>query len=114
MSFDTTARSGVAPQSEEQSHRLPADGFFVRCFEKGGTMINPYHASVIDRLREAAKEHGEVAELLEVIAESFPYFPGGDVAFYGDEKQRAYILAAMNAAAFVAVDRGVMLEGEGE
>ena len=76
-------------------------------------MINPYHASVIDRLREAAKEHGEVAELLEVIAESFPYFPRGDVAFYGDEKQRSYILAAMNAAAFVAVDRGVMLEGEG-
>ena len=77
-------------------------------------MINPYHASVIDRLREAANEHGEVAELLEVIAESFPYFPIGDVAFYGDEKQRAYILAAMNAASFVAVDRGVMLEGEGE
>ncbi len=29
MSFDTTARQRVAPGAEEQSHRLPADGFFA-------------------------------------------------------------------------------------
>ncbi len=74
-------------------------------------MINPYHALIIDRLRDAAKEHGEVASLLEVIAESFPYFPNGDSSFCGNEKQRAYVLAALSAASFVAVDRGAMLEG---
>lgn len=32
MSFDTTARDWVAPTTEKQFHRLPADGFFcMRC-----------------------------------------------------------------------------------
>lgn len=77
-------------------------------------MINPYHANVIDRLRAAAKEHGEVAELLQVFADSFPYFTCRDSSFQGGEKSRAYLLAALDAASFVAVDRGVLEEGEGE
>ena len=75
-------------------------------------MINPYHAQAIDRLREAAKEHGAVADLLECIADSFTFFCQGDTSFHGHEKHRAYFIAALNAAAFVAVDRGVMEESE--
>ena len=71
-------------------------------------MINPYHANVIDRLRAASKEHGEVADLLNVLADSFPYFVNGDSSFQGSEKSRAYLLAAINASSFVAVDRGIL------
>lgn len=71
-------------------------------------MINPYHANVIDMLREAAKEHGAVAGLLECLSEGFTFFTSGDTSFHGSEQQRAYLTAALNAAAFVAVDRGVL------
>ena len=77
-------------------------------------MIDLHHARVIDGLRKAAKEHGEVGVLLRVLAESFPYFSGGDDSFGGDEKQRAYLVAAMSAAAFAAIDRGADDEGEGK
>ena len=112
MRFDATARDGVAPLTEKQSHRLPADGFFLCGAEKVNMTINPYHAQVIDRLREAAKEHGAVADLLECIASSFPYFCSGETSFHGCEESRAYFIAALNAASFVAVDRGVMEEGD--
>lgn len=75
-------------------------------------MINPYHARVIDRLREAAKEHGEVAALLQCLSESFPYLRTRDLSFCGAEKDRAYLDAVLDAAAFVEVDRGVMEESD--
>ena len=53
-------------------------------------MINPYHANVIDMLREAAKEHGAVADLLECLSEGFTFFTSGDTSFNGSEQQRAY------------------------
>lgn len=99
MSFDATARLAT----EKQPHPLPAAGFFPGAF-LGVTMINEYHARIIDRLREAAKEHGEVADLLLVLADSFRYFPAGDSTFTGDEQDRAYLLATINAAAFILVD----------
>lgn len=68
-------------------------------------MINEYHARVIDRLREAAKEHGEVADLLITLAGSFPCFVVGESSFHGDEQDRAYLLAAINASAFILVDQ---------
>lgn len=75
-------------------------------------MINPYHANVIDRLREAAKEHGAVADLLECLSEGLTFFTSGDTSFHGSEQQRDYVIAALNAAAFVAVDRGVLDQDE--
>lgn len=71
-------------------------------------MINPYHADLIDRLRDAAKEHGAVADLLECLSESFPFFVNGDSSFQGSEQQRSFFTAALNAASFVAVDRGIL------
>ena len=71
-------------------------------------MINPYHANVIDMLREAAKEHGAVADLLECLSDGFTFLTSGDTYFHGSDQQRAYLIAAINAAAFVAVDRGVL------
>ena len=75
-------------------------------------MINPYHADVIDNLREAAKEYGAVGDLLECLSECFAFFTSGDTSFHGSEQQRAYVIAALNAAAFVAVDRGVLEQEE--
>lgn len=68
-------------------------------------VIDHYHAQIIDRLRDAAKEHGEVAALLAVLAECFPGFHRGDGRFMGTKPQHAYLEAAMDAAAFVSVDR---------
>lgn len=110
MSFDTTARGGVAPQTEEQFHRLPADGSFAVLL-KVEEMIDTQQAKVIDRLREAAREHGEVAALLETLAECFPLLAQGDASFRGDDEERAYLLAAIGAAAFVSLDRNEMDRG---
>lgn len=68
-------------------------------------MIDTYHAQIIDRLRDAAKEHGEVAALLQVLAECFPNFHRGDDRFCGTKPQHTYIEAALDAAAFASVDR---------
>mgnify|MGYP003405053458 FL=1 len=76
-------------------------------------MINPYHALVIDRLRSAAKEHGEVAHLLWCISVCMPYMHKKDATFLGSEKEWAYMSAVLDAAAFVEVDRGTG-ESDGE
>lgn len=72
---------------------------------KKATMISPYQASIIDRLREAAKEHGEVAGLLGALVEAFPGLPAGDTSFHGDEPCRMYLATALNAGAFAVLDR---------
>lgn len=104
MSFDATDRGGVAPQTEKQSHRLPAAGFFA-VFDKVEKMIDLHQARIVDRLREAAKEHGEVAELLQTIAECFPLVEQDNPKFSGDGAHCSYLRAAKLAASFVALDR---------
>ena len=96
------ARKGVAPRIEKTVPVSPAAVTFAG--NERATMINEYHARIIDRLRDAAKEHGEVADLLLTLAESFPHFSSGDSTFHGDEQARAYLLAALIASAFVLLD----------
>lgn len=67
-------------------------------------MINTQQARVIDRLRNAAKEHGEVADLLAVLAECFPLLSIGNVTFLGSEESRSYLATAIAAASFSALD----------
>ena len=71
-------------------------------------MINQHHAKIIDRLRAAAIDHGEVADLLVMLAECFPLFVNGDSKFCGDAKQRYHFEAVLNTAAFVLADHPEM------
>ena len=65
----------------------------------------------IERLREAAQEHGEVLDLLEALAASFEIeHAAGDrsrglAARYVQKRHAAVIEAALHAAAFAAFDR---------
>ena len=68
-------------------------------------------ASRIDRLRAAAKEHGEVHELLQALAASFELERAPrnrsriSATGYVYQRHASAIEAAMHAAAFAAVDR---------
>ena len=88
---------------EKQTRPLPANVVFTD--DERTIMINQYHAHIIDRLREAAIEHGEVAVLLGELSACFPFLPNGNYTFCGDEKQRSYLEAAINASAFASLDR---------
>jgi len=59
----------------------------------------------IERLREAAKEHGEVSDLLDALAASFPMFNDGDKSFHGSELDAEILKSALIAAEFAAYDR---------
>ncbi len=61
--------------------------------------INTEQARVIDRLREAAKEHDEVANLLSFLASDVRCKASGPVA-------NEYLAAVLSAAAFSELDRG--------
>lgn len=62
-------------------------------------------ARVVDRLREAAKEHGEVATALAFIASARVSVPAGGSAEEHAERLQ-YLNAIRAAAAFAALDRG--------
>lgn len=64
------------------------------------------NVEVIERLRSAALSHGEVADLLEVLADSFPNLGQGDSTFKGSELDHAYLETVLLAAKFTAYDRG--------
>lgn len=104
--FLHTARNGVAPRTVKTAPASPAAVYFFAGDERA-TMINGYQAEIIDRLREAAKDHGEVADLLSVLAECFPRLSSGDCTFQGDEEARLYLEAVLSANAFVAIDRKI-------
>jgi len=89
----TTAR--VAP--EKQFHRLPAAGHFCDAMEMD---VSPEQIKIVERLRAAAKEHGEVCDLLVVLRDSFV---AG--AFIGSQEECKYLSAAMLAADFAEHDR---------
>lgn len=59
----------------------------------------------IERLRVAANEHGEVSDLLDALAESFPLFNDGDRTFKGTELDAEHIRSALIASEFVKYDR---------
>ena len=60
----------------------------------------------IERLREAAKEHGEVADLLDMLAASFPFFADGNREFTGSDLDAEHLQSALIAAQFAEYDRG--------
>lgn len=63
----------------------------------------------IERLREAAAEHGEVSDLLAVLSTSL-LITDGDRAIVADESDLEYLRAVLVAAAFVQYDRGAAEE----
>lgn len=58
----------------------------------------------VERLRQAAKEHGEVANLLAHLASSFPHIGSGDSGFHGEPINLEYLKTVLIAAAFVEAD----------
>lgn len=63
------------------------------------------NVEVIERLRAAAREHGEVADLLAVLAQSFPFLDEGSTEFIGVDEDLSYLKSAFLAAAFVEHDK---------
>lgn len=58
----------------------------------------------IERLREAAVQHGEVYDLLQVLATSFPFTGDGGISFHGSNSDMAYLRTAVLAAEFAEFD----------
>ena len=63
------------------------------------------NVEVIERLRSAALSHGEVADLLQVLADCFPTFQD-NYDFRGDLEDAKYLETVLIAAQFAAYDRG--------
>lgn len=63
------------------------------------------HIEFIDRLREAAQEHGAVADLLSVVDEALLLDDLGNQKFVGDDEDLDWLRAAQLAAKFAASDR---------
>jgi hypothetical protein len=61
--------------------------------------------AAIWRLREAAADYAEVAELLDCLVRCFYGIPGGDYTFRGEAKEANYLMGAIVAAAFANYDR---------
>ena len=59
---------------------------------------------IIERLRQAASEHGEVADLLQALESSFPFFNDGGSEFSGSDYERHYLGVVISSAAFVRYD----------
>lgn len=62
-------------------------------------------ASFIDRLRDAAKEHGAVYELLCAIDNSILIDESGNREITGDDDDVRLLMASSIARAFAALDR---------
>ena len=73
--------------------------------------MNADQIRVIERLRTAAKEHGEVSDLLDVLRECLLLDDRGNKAIVGDDEQIEYLKAAIFASDFAAYDRSI---GAGE
>ena len=63
-----------------------------------------HDVEIIERLLQAASEHGEVSDLLDALAASFPFFNDGASDYSGSDLDRHYLGVAMSAAAFVRYD----------
>ncbi|WP_028354779.1 hypothetical protein [Bordetella petrii] len=63
------------------------------------------HIEFIDRLREAAQEHGAVADPLSVVDEALLLDDLGNQKFVGDDEDLDWLRVAQLAAKFAASDR---------
>ena len=70
-----------------------------------GKDMQSEHCRFIDRLREAAREHGAVADLLEALDESLLIDGLGNKEIIGGHDEIEWLKAALVAAKFVALDR---------
>jgi len=59
----------------------------------------------IERLREAARQHGEVYDLLQVLATSFPFVEDGNNSFHGSDSDIEYLRTAILTAEFAEFDK---------
>ena len=64
--------------------------------------MTPEQAKTVDRLRNAAKEHGEVATLLSVLADALNT---SIIDAMQDSDNQEYLAMALIAAAFSHIDR---------
>lgn len=62
------------------------------------------NADVIDNLRAAAHKDEEVFNLLATLADCFPSFEHGSMAFKACDEDRAYLKSAVLAAEFAKSD----------
>jgi len=69
--------------------------------------VNVNDVSIIERLREAARQHGEVADLLMCLACSFPFLGEGDDSFKSSPDDHHHLEIAVMTAAFVEHDQQV-------
>lgn len=67
--------------------------------------MNEEHAKFIDRLRTAAKEHGAVSDLLDIIDSSIMIDGNGNNEIVGDDDDIGFLKAAQVAAVFSKLDR---------
>ena len=66
------------------------------------------NVEIVERLRDAAREHGEVADLLQVLADCLAFTALGADLITCDDSSRAYLKSALVASQFVAYDRGAV------
>ena len=67
-------------------------------------MLTVDQARTIERLRAAAKERGEVRDLLCMLAEAFAFIDDGDVTFHVSADAKAYLAAVVAASVFLTLD----------
>lgn len=68
--------------------------------------MNSNQIRIIERLREAAREHGEVHDLLCVLESALDINEQRGIGFVGDSDELEYLRAAILAASFVDYDNG--------
>ena len=67
--------------------------------------MSPEEIIIVERLRAAAKEHGEVFNLLTVLDDSILLDGAGNKEIIGDKDDLNYLNLAILAAAFARYDR---------
>lgn len=68
-------------------------------------MFGMEYARTIERLREAAAEHGEVAKLIWCLTRVISFTPNGVVSLHCGDDDAEYLRAASAARAFIDLDR---------
>lgn len=95
--FVTTAR--VAPEKQEMPACLPMVSS-LGCERVVMYVFNQYHARVINSLRRAARNNGDVLELLRVLAASNIQLDALDCS----ERDKCFLQAATFAHSFASLD----------
>lgn len=72
---------------------------------KGVEMLSNVQIRFIERLREAARDHGVVSDLLSTLEECLYIEDGMNIATVGDKEDLEWLEAALVAAKFVEYDR---------